>query len=64
MTNESSRGDSASSFDKNSNLSNYDFGGAWQPSELELLRRKARAKKSGVMALKFCRRFCSALLPT
>jgi polar amino acid transport system permease protein len=45
MTNESSRGDSASSFDQNSNLNNYDFGGNWQPSELELLRRKARAKK-------------------
>ena len=46
MTNESSRGDSASSFDQNSNLNNYDFGGNWQPSELELLRRKARSKKS------------------
>ena len=43
MTNESSRGDSASSFDANHE---YDFGGTWQPSELELLRRKARSKKN------------------
>ena len=46
MTNESSRGDSASSFDSQSNKNNYDFGGPWQPSELELARRKARAKKN------------------
>jgi polar amino acid transport system permease protein len=46
MTNESSRGDSASSFDSQSNKNNYDFGGPWQPSELELSRRKARAKKN------------------
>jgi len=43
MTNESSRGDSARSFDPNNE---YDFGGTWQPSELELSRRKARAKKN------------------
>lgn len=43
MSNESSRGDSASSFDANHE---YDFGGTWQPSELELLRRKARSKKN------------------
>ena len=43
MTNESSRGDSARSFDPNHE---YDFGGTWQPSELELSRRKARAKKN------------------
>lgn len=43
MTNESSRGDSASSFDANHE---YDFGGTWQPSELEVSRRKARAKKN------------------
>ncbi len=46
MTNDSSRGDSASSFDSQSNKNNYDFGGPWQPSELELSRRKARAKKN------------------
>jgi polar amino acid transport system permease protein len=46
MTNESSRGDSASSFDNQSSKNNYDFGGPWQPSELELSRRKARAKKN------------------
>jgi polar amino acid transport system permease protein len=46
MTNESSRGDSARSFDSQSNKNNYDFGGPWQPSELELSRRKARAKKN------------------
>jgi polar amino acid transport system permease protein len=46
MTNESSRGDSASSFDSQSNKNSYDFGGIWQPSELELSRRKARAKKN------------------
>jgi polar amino acid transport system permease protein len=43
MTNESSRGDSARSFDPSHQ---YDFGGTWQPSELELSRRKARAKKN------------------
>jgi polar amino acid transport system permease protein len=43
MTNESSRGDSARSFDPSHQ---YDFGGVWQPSELELSRRKARAKKN------------------
>ena len=43
MKNESSRGDSARSFDPNNE---YDFGGTWQPSELELSRRKARAKKN------------------
>ncbi len=46
MTNESSRGDSASSFDNQSSKNNYDFCGPWQPSELELSRRKARAKKN------------------
>ncbi len=46
MTNESSRADSASSFENQSNKYNYDFGGPWQPSELELSRRKARAKKN------------------
>ena len=48
MSNESSRGDSASSFDANHE---YDFGGNWQPSELEVLRRKARAKRNRRNAL-------------
>lgn len=43
MTSESSRGDSARSFEDNHE---YDFGGTWQPSELELSRRDARAKKN------------------
>jgi len=51
MTNESSRGDSASSFDRNQSKSNYDFGGTWQPSDLELSRRKARSKKNRRKAL-------------
>jgi len=48
MTNESSRGDSASSFENNHE---YDFGGTWQPSELEVSRRLARAKKNRKNAL-------------
>jgi polar amino acid transport system permease protein len=48
MTNESSRGDSARSFDPSHQ---YDFGGTWQPSELEVSRRKARAKKNRRNAL-------------
>lgn len=43
MTSESSRGDSARSFEDNHE---YDFGGTWQPSELELSRRDARSKKN------------------
>lgn len=43
MTNESSREDSARSFEANHE---YDFGGIWQPSELELTRRDARSKKN------------------
>ena len=43
MTNESSRGDSARSFENNHE---YDFGGTWHPSELEISRRQARAKKN------------------
>ena len=48
MTNESSRGDSARSFENNHE---YDFGGTWQPSELEVSRRQARAKKNRKNAL-------------
>jgi len=48
MTNESSRGDSARSFESNHE---YDFGGTWQPSELEVSRRQARAKKNRKNAL-------------
>jgi len=46
MTNESSRGDSASSFDPSKQNNSYDFGGTWKPSELEQLRRKARSRKN------------------
>jgi polar amino acid transport system permease protein len=48
MTNESSRGDSARSFESNHE---YDFGGTWQPSELEVSRRQARAQKNRKNAL-------------
>lgn len=43
MSDATSRGDSASSFDSRNK---YDFGGKWQPSELELSRRLARQKKN------------------
>ena len=48
MSNESSRDNSASSFDANHE---YDFDGNWQPSELEIERRKARAKRNRRNAL-------------
>lgn len=43
MSDATSRGDSAGSFDSRNK---YDFGGKWQPSELELSRRLARQKKN------------------
>lgn len=48
MSNESSRDNSASSFDARHE---YDFGGNWRPSELEIERRKARAKRNRRNAL-------------
>lgn len=55
MTDATSRGDSASSSDSSSNNVNnvnnvnnakYDFGGPWQPSDLEIARRLARKKRN------------------
>lgn len=46
MKNEASRGDSASQFNGENSQSKYDFGGKWQPSELELARRATRAKRN------------------
>lgn len=46
MTSETSRGDSASSFDEGNKDKPYDFGGPWQPSNLEKLRRIARRKRN------------------
>lgn len=46
MKNEASRGDSASQFHGASNEKNYDFGGQWQPSDLEITRRAARVKRN------------------
>jgi polar amino acid transport system permease protein len=51
MKNEASRGDSASQFNGANNQKKYDFGGQWQPSELEIDRRAARAKRNKRSAL-------------
>jgi polar amino acid transport system permease protein len=51
MKNEASRGDSASQFNGASTEKKYDFGGQWQPSDLEIARRAARAKRNKRSAL-------------
>jgi polar amino acid transport system permease protein len=51
MKNEASRGDSASQFNGSSTEKKYDFGGQWQPSDLEIARRAARAKRNKRSAL-------------
>ena len=51
MKNEASRGDSASQFNGANSHSKYDFGGNWQPSDLEIARRAARAKRNKRSAL-------------
>jgi polar amino acid transport system permease protein len=51
MKNEASRGDSASQFNGANADKKYDFGGQWQPSELEIARRAARAKRNKRSAL-------------
>jgi polar amino acid transport system permease protein len=51
MKNEASRGDSASQFNGANSQSKYDFGGNWQPSDLEIARRAARAKRNKRSAL-------------
>jgi polar amino acid transport system permease protein len=51
MKNEASRGDSASQFNGANADKKYDFGGQWQPSDLEIARRAARAKRNKRSAL-------------
>ena len=51
MKNEASRGDSASQFNGANNQKKYDFGGNWAPSDLEIARRAARAKRNKRSAL-------------
>jgi polar amino acid transport system permease protein len=51
MKNEASRGDSASQFNGSNTENKYDFGGQWQPSDLEIARRAARAKRNKRSAL-------------
>jgi polar amino acid transport system permease protein len=51
MKNEASRGDSASQFNGANTDKKYDFGGQWQPSDLEIARRAARAKRNKRSAL-------------
>jgi polar amino acid transport system permease protein len=51
MKNEASRGDSASQFNGANSQSKYDFGGNWRPSDLEIARRAARAKRNKRSAL-------------